>query len=448
MGLKRAIIGAGLYGSDLFRAHAWARFARGRGVILTFHHVRPAPTDGFSPNRLLEITPEFLETTLDTLDALGFELVALDEVPARLAGPERERPFAALTFDDGYRDNRDHAAPILARRGAPWTLFVTRDFALGRGRFWWRELEEAVAALEVVRFKRALAARRTDREKARACSTRSIGALRAGPAGRRCATRPAGSRRRRGVDVTDLARRRLPRFRPARAALAANPGVTLRAHTLSHPICWPKADAPGPAARFVGEARRALESGRSAKPCATSLIRRKSIPARPVRASSKSPAQVRFENRVTTRRHSVFGPWRRHFQRRSRASRVQRPSTRDAGRLRALLFWRLRCFVLNHGTRIAISVCYGCTPVGCPAPPGITYDSRASPVRTRRSRGRRRRRLRRRPGSSIDPGSPELPSRWRSIIHEHDDHDRAEELAGALGHDLVSGGRRAGAAMR
>src|SRR6056297_3546951 len=122
MGLKRAIIDAGLYGSDIVKAHAWARFARGRGVILTFHHVRPAPDGGFAPNRLLEITPDFLETTLDTLDALGFEVVALDSVPERLAGPEPRRPFAVLTFDDGYRDNRDHAAPILGRRGAPWTL--------------------------------------------------------------------------------------------------------------------------------------------------------------------------------------------------------------------------------------------------------------------------------------------------------------------------------------
>ena len=77
---------------------------RGRGVILTFHHVRPAAFGAFAPNRLLEITPGFLDATVRTLRAEGFDIVPLDEVPSRLAAPGA-KPFAALTFDDGYRDN-------------------------------------------------------------------------------------------------------------------------------------------------------------------------------------------------------------------------------------------------------------------------------------------------------------------------------------------------------
>ena len=38
----------------------------------------------------------------------------------------------------------------MRRHGAPWTLFVTTDFADGQGQLWWLELEEAVARLERV----------------------------------------------------------------------------------------------------------------------------------------------------------------------------------------------------------------------------------------------------------------------------------------------------------
>ena len=241
MAIKGAVIRAGLAGADLVRAHRWARFARGRGVILTFHHVRPPPQEGFAPNRLLEITPDFLETVLDTLDALGFETVPLDAVPARLSGPEPDRPFAVLTFDDGYRDNRDHAAPILARRGAPWTLFVTRDFAQGRGRFWWRELEEAVRRSDRVRFDDLDLPARTDAEKERAFET-LYWRLRAGPEDAlRDATRRLAEAA--GVDLEALARDACLTF-PELRDLARDPAVTLGAHTLSHPMLakWDEAD--------------------------------------------------------------------------------------------------------------------------------------------------------------------------------------------------------------
>lgn len=118
---------------------------RGRGVVLAFHHVRPWRPAAFAPNRFLEIEPSFLEAILDALQAEGFEVIALDALPGRLASGGK--PFAALTFDDGYRDVIEYAWPILRRRGVPWAMFVTEAFACGRGRLWWRELELAVARL-------------------------------------------------------------------------------------------------------------------------------------------------------------------------------------------------------------------------------------------------------------------------------------------------------------
>ena len=51
----------------------------------------------FAPNRLLGITPDFLDLTLRELDARGFEVIGLDAVPERLAEP---RLRAALRGPD------------------------------------------------------------------------------------------------------------------------------------------------------------------------------------------------------------------------------------------------------------------------------------------------------------------------------------------------------------
>ena len=121
---------------------------RGRGVILALHRVRPAhpATPGFSPNAALEITPEFLDDTLGLMTHLGYEFVSLGEARRRLS--HDGAPFAAVTFDDGYRDMLDHVAPIMERHGAPYTLFLATGFLERTARLWWLELEEALRRLD------------------------------------------------------------------------------------------------------------------------------------------------------------------------------------------------------------------------------------------------------------------------------------------------------------
>ena len=115
------------------------------------HHVRPQRRREFAPNQVLEITPEFLEFVLLELQRESFDLISLDAVPERLQahGPA-DRPFAVLTFDDGYRDNVEHAWPVLRRHNAPWTIFITTAFPDGNGRLWWLELEHVISRLDMV----------------------------------------------------------------------------------------------------------------------------------------------------------------------------------------------------------------------------------------------------------------------------------------------------------
>src|SRR5260370_36584949 len=79
-------------------ADRWLRFlARGRGVILMFHHVRPWRPREFAPNRGLEITPEFLAVVLTGLRQEGFDIIPPDAVLARARpGAAAGRPVAAL----------------------------------------------------------------------------------------------------------------------------------------------------------------------------------------------------------------------------------------------------------------------------------------------------------------------------------------------------------------
>ncbi len=121
-----------------------APLTSGAGVIFTLHHVRPGPPRSFEPNRILTVTPEFLEAVLQQVTQAGFDVLALDDVPARLASPDPERPFACFTFDDGYRDNHDHALPVFRKFGLPFTLFVPSGFPEGEADLWWLVLEEII----------------------------------------------------------------------------------------------------------------------------------------------------------------------------------------------------------------------------------------------------------------------------------------------------------------
>lgn len=146
--VKQKLIGAGFAAFRASGAHRFAaRWTRGRGVVAMFHHVRPWAGKSFAPNRLLEITPEFLAISIETMRSQGFEIVSMDAALERLAAPAQDRPFAVLTFDDGYRDNFEFALPVLRALHAPFTLYVTTGFADASARLWWVELEEAVRAL-------------------------------------------------------------------------------------------------------------------------------------------------------------------------------------------------------------------------------------------------------------------------------------------------------------
>jgi peptidoglycan/xylan/chitin deacetylase (PgdA/CDA1 family) len=144
--LKQAIIRTGLEALYFSGSHLWLRpFVGGVGAILTLHHVRPPRRDGFQPNRLLEVTPQFLEAAIKTIRRSGIELVSLDEMHRRVTTGDFARRFACLTFDDGYRDTLRLAYPILRRHGVPFAVYIPTSFPDRLGELWWLALEAVIA---------------------------------------------------------------------------------------------------------------------------------------------------------------------------------------------------------------------------------------------------------------------------------------------------------------
>lgn len=92
----------------------------GLRVILMYHSV------GHRTPRSLP--PDVFERHLRALKQ-AFELVPVRQLRSASAAPQGN--VACVSFDDGYRDNYEQAAPILTRLGVPATFFVATGFLGG-----------------------------------------------------------------------------------------------------------------------------------------------------------------------------------------------------------------------------------------------------------------------------------------------------------------------------
>jgi len=145
-GWKQAALRTGFEALYFSGSHLWMRpFVGGAGAILTLHHVRPRRREAFQPNRLLEVTPSFLEAVIGRLRDAGIDLVSLDEMHRRLIEGDFRRRFVCLTFDDGYRDNLTYAYPILKKQAAPFAIYIPTSFPDRLGELWWLALEAVIA---------------------------------------------------------------------------------------------------------------------------------------------------------------------------------------------------------------------------------------------------------------------------------------------------------------
>ena len=115
--------------SALMRAAATAVSpggGRGSLLVLIFHRVLP------EPDPMLPDEPD-ARTFAEQMDLVSdlFNVISLSEAVERLAANALPSRAVAITFDDGYANNLEIAAPILSARGLTATFFVATGYIDG-----------------------------------------------------------------------------------------------------------------------------------------------------------------------------------------------------------------------------------------------------------------------------------------------------------------------------
>jgi peptidoglycan/xylan/chitin deacetylase (PgdA/CDA1 family) len=234
---RNNVIRAGLGALYFTGAHYLLRpiFA-GVGAIFMLHHVRPRRDAAFQPNHHLEVAPEFLRAMLAHLRSRDVDLITMDESHRRLTERDFSRRFACFTFDDGYRDNRDFALPVMREFEAPFTVYVASDFAESIGQLWWIALEMVIAKVSAIETDIAGVATRLDTSTPaakQAAFERLHDWLRGLPGGGDLQREISALCARYGVDETAICRDLCMSWDELKA-FANDPLISIGAHSVTH----------------------------------------------------------------------------------------------------------------------------------------------------------------------------------------------------------------------
>ncbi len=311
-GLKKTIIRSGLETLYFSAAYQLMRpFVAGCGVILTLHHVRPPRFDRFQPNRLLEVTPSFLEDVVDWLRRSRVDLISLDEMHRRLTDGDVSRRFVCMTIDDGYKDTLDWAYPILKKHRVPFTIYIPTSFPDRLGELWWLALEAVVARNQ------RIALLIDGKEQAFECATIAekrhlfeelYGWLRSLKTEEELRHVIRDLARRYQVDIAAFCAELCMDWEEL-TSLAADPLVTIGAHTVNHVML---AKVPEKSARSEMEMSRAvIEAALGVRPDHLSYPVGDPTSAGP--REFRIAAELGFKTGVTTRPGVIFPEHRDHL---------------------------------------------------------------------------------------------------------------------------------------
>lgn len=280
----------------------------GVGTILMLHNVRPARRDRFQPNRLLEVTPKFFERVVRRLRRSRLDVISLDEMHRRMTENDlKRRRFVCVTFDDGYRDNLEFAYPILKKYEVPFAIYVATSFADRIGELWWLGLEAVIAQNEIVGLRldgrdRWFEVRSVEQK--REAFDHIYGFLRQLKTEEELRNIMRELTARHRVDMPGFCADLCMDWKEL-ATLAADPLVTIGAHTVNHPILTKLDDAEVRAE--LDNSRNVIEAALGARPQHLAYPVGDKSSAGP--REFKIASELGFKTAVTTRPGVVF---RRH----------------------------------------------------------------------------------------------------------------------------------------
>lgn len=110
-------------------------------TVAMFHRVtRPGSEAAAAADPLYKLAAPVFADCLDFFRR-HYAVVGLDAVrAARAGGPPLPPRALLLTFDDGWRDNLEVAAPLLRAAGLPALVFIASDVLREPVPWWWQEI--------------------------------------------------------------------------------------------------------------------------------------------------------------------------------------------------------------------------------------------------------------------------------------------------------------------
>jgi peptidoglycan/xylan/chitin deacetylase (PgdA/CDA1 family) len=120
-------------------------------LILMYHRISEAKPDPWR----LAVSPNLFDEQLALLKKRR-NVLPLVEFGLLHRGGRLPAKAVAITFDDGYACNAHTAAPLLAKHGAPATIFLATGWISSPKEFWWDALERIISVTAVERLELSL----------------------------------------------------------------------------------------------------------------------------------------------------------------------------------------------------------------------------------------------------------------------------------------------------
>ncbi|MBD3203969.1 polysaccharide deacetylase family protein [Candidatus Woesearchaeota archaeon] len=108
-------------------------------IILMYHRINNLKNiNGFFSD-VLSTSPANFERQIKFISK-NFRVILLRDIPDIVKNKKIKNNYLAITFDDGYKDNYDHAFYIMEKHKVKGTFFICPEYISSNKIYWWDEI--------------------------------------------------------------------------------------------------------------------------------------------------------------------------------------------------------------------------------------------------------------------------------------------------------------------